>query len=206
MKKMSAPKTRGIAAKKWIVIFAALTVFAGAAAAQSKTAPKPKAAAGQKVSVAINIAPLIKGLVWLDAEEKNSLFAFGPSFEFRSHDRFTLGIGTDLYFGKVSDIDFFYFGAQAHGRGYPLSAGKQEKFFLDAGVGLNLFAFDGKTDANKGGFFGVTFSVGIGYKLMVTPKFFVEPSMFYVYAKTPSVMYIPTPSGWQPGLSVGLVF
>ena len=200
MEKMALQKAWGLAVKKGMLIFAALTVFAGAAAAQSK------AASGQRVSVAINIAPLIKGAVWLDAEEKNSLFAFGPSFEFRTHDRFTLGIGTDLYFGKVSNIDFFYFGAQAHGRGYPLSAGKQEKFFLDAGVGVNLFALDGKTDADKGGFFGVTFSIGIGYKLMVTPKFFVEPSMFYVYAKTPTAVYIPTPTGWQPGLSVGLVF
>jgi hypothetical protein len=153
----------------------------------------------------VNIAPLVKGAVWLDSEAKNSLFAFGPSFEFRSYDRFTLGIATDLYFGKVSDIDFFYFGAQAHGRGYPTST-TQEKFFLDAGVGFNLFSFDGKTDSKDGGFFGVTFSVGIGYKLMVTSKFFVEPSMFYVYAKTPSITYVPTPNGWQPGLSVGLVF
>lgn len=34
------------------------------------------------------------------------------------------------------------------------------------------------------------------------PKFFLEPPMSFVYAKTPSAASVPTPLGWQPGLGI----
>jgi hypothetical protein len=179
--------------KKAMILVAAVTVFAGAVAAQ------------QKVSISLDVAPLFKGAVWWDNEAGNSLLAFVPAFEYRSHPRFTIGASADLYSGKASDTSFFYGGLAVHGRGYPVST-KLDQFFLDVGLGFNVFSFDGETDPKKGGFFGPTFSIGIGYKLMVTPKFFVEPSMSYVYAKIPGVVYVPTPTGWQPGLSAGIVF
>jgi hypothetical protein len=116
-----------------------------------------------------------------------------------------VGAGLDLYFGKNSDIDIFYFSLAAHGRWYPLSSGL-DKLFIDAGLGFNVFARDGETDPEKGGFAGLTMSLKAGYKLLFTPKFFVEPSMAFVYAKTPASSSVPTPLGWQPGLSLGFTF
>jgi hypothetical protein len=40
---------------------------------------------------------------------------------------------------------------------------------------------------------------------MFGSRFFVEPAMAFVYAKTPA-QGAPTPLGWQPGLSVGAAF
>jgi hypothetical protein len=70
---------------------------------------------------------------------------------------------------------------------------------------VNKFAYDGKTDADKGGMAGLVTGLKAGWKLMFTPKFFAEPSMAYVYAKIPS-SGVPTPLGWQAGLSVGMAF
>jgi hypothetical protein len=93
-----------------------------------------------------------------------------------------------------------------HGRWYPQSSGL-DKFFIDAGLGFNVFSRDGKTDSKEGGFAGITMSLKAGYKLMLTPKFFFEPSMAFVYAKQPTSVSVPvTPLGWQPGLSIGGTF
>jgi hypothetical protein len=92
-----------------------------------------------------------------------------------------------------------------HGRWYPLSSGL-DKLFIDAGLGFNVFSYDGETDSKKGGLAGITLTLKAGYKLMFTPKFFIEPSMAFVYAKTPSSASVPTPQGWQPGLSIGGAF
>jgi hypothetical protein len=46
----------------------------------------------------------------------------------------------------------------------------------------------------------------MGYKLMLTTDFFMEPSLALVYAKTPSTASVPTPNGWQAGLKTGVTF
>lgn len=195
--------------KKALLVLIAVTVCAGVAAAQKAgAAPAQKAgatAAQKKVSIALDVAPLFKGAVWRDGQAGNSLIALVPAFEYRSHPRFTLGASLDLYFGDALETGFWYAGLTVHGRGYPTST-KQDQFFLDVGLGFNVFSLDGETDPEKGGFLGPTFSLAIGYKLMVGARFFVEPSMAYVYAKTPGMVYVPTPTGWQPGLRAGLLF
>jgi hypothetical protein len=160
---------------------------------------------GAKGAVSLDTFPLAKGIIWSDGNADDGLFALAPGFEFPVHPRFTLGAGLDIYFGKNSNIDIFYFGLVAHGRWYPLSSGL-DKLFIDAGLGFNVFAFDGETDPDKGGFAGLTISLKAGYKLLFTPRFFVEPSMAFVYAKIPALSSAPTPLGWQPGLSIGIVF
>jgi hypothetical protein len=177
-----------------LLILAVVTGFLGA-----QEAPKEA-----KMAVSLDLFPLVKGIIWSDIDEDNGMFALAPVFEYLIHPHFTVGGTMDMYFGKASDTNIFYFGLAAHGRWYPLSTGL-DKLFIDTGLGFNIFAFDGKTESDKGGFAGLTMSLKAGYKLMFTPNFFVEPSMAFVYAKTSSVS-VPTPYGWQPGLSIGGAF
>jgi hypothetical protein len=171
----------------------------------SPAAPAAQTAGDAKMAISLDVFPLVKGLLWSDSDLKNSLFALAPNFEYLLHPHYTLGAAVDLYFGKTSDIDILYFGLTAHGRWYPLSSGL-DKFFLDAGLGFNMFSLDGKTDSDRGGFSGITISLKAGYKLMFGSRFFLEPSMAFVYAKTASIGFIPTPLGWQPGLNMGITF
>jgi hypothetical protein len=159
---------------------------------------------GAKMAAGLDVFPLVKGIIWSDSKQDNSLFAFAPSFEYRVAPHYTVGAVVDLYIGEYSKVDVLYFGLTAHGRWYPLSTGL-DKFFIDAGMGFNVFAFDGETDPDKGGFSGMTISLKAGYKLMFGSNFFLEPAMAFVYAKTPRVAS-PTPLGWQPALSAGAAF
>jgi hypothetical protein len=158
-----------------------------------------------KAAVSLDLFPLAKGIIWSDSDRKDSLIALAPGFEYLIRPHFTIGAAADLYFGEALDVDILYFGLAAHGRWYPQSAGL-DKLFIDAGLGFNMFSLDGETDSDKGGFTGITISLKTGYKLMFN-KFFVEPSMAFVYAKTPTSASVPvTPLGWQPGLSIGMAF
>jgi hypothetical protein len=183
-------------AKKIVLVLLIVAVSAGVLGAQ-------QTAQGRKIALGLDVAPLFKGLIWSDSNAKNSLFALAPHFEYLIRPGFTIGASGDLYFGKASNVDIFYFGAAFQGRWYPLSTGL-DKLFLGASVGFNAFSLDGETDSKKGGFMGITFSLKAGYKLMLTSKFFMEPSMAFVYAKTPSSVTVPTPQGWQPGLVIGM--
>jgi hypothetical protein len=158
--------------------------------------------ASGKIAISLDTFPLLKGIIWSDNDADNSLVALAPGFEYLVYPHFTVGAATDLYFGEAWDISFFYFGLAAHGRWYPLSSGL-DKLFIDAGLGFNVFALDGETDPDEGGFSGLTASLKAGYKLMFTRNFFIEPSLAFVYAKITVVPYVPTPFGWQPGLSIG---
>jgi hypothetical protein len=156
-----------------------------------------------KMAFGVNAFPLVKGLIWSDADADNSLFALSPGFEFLIAPHFAAGVGGDIYLGEASKIDILYFGVEAHGRWYPLSEGL-DKLFIDAGLGFNSFMLDGELDSDKGGMTGITMSLKAGWKVMFG-AFFAEPSMAFVYAKTPLIS-VPTPAGWQPGLSIGMTF
>jgi hypothetical protein len=157
-----------------------------------------------KMAVSLDLFPMVKGIIWSDSDRKDSLIALAPGFEYMVRPQLALGAAADIYFGKARDIDILYFGLAAHGRWYPQS--NPDRFFIDAGLGFNMFSLDGESDSDKGGFTGLTVSLKMGYKLMFN-KFFVEPSMAFVYAKTPTSVSVPvTPLGWQPGLSIGMAF
>ena len=162
------------------------------------------AVSAQKMSVSLDAAPLVKGFIWSDSDAKNSCFALAPSFEYLLQPGFTLGANADLYIGKVSDIDILYFGLAAQGRWYTHSEG-MDKFFIGGGLGIGVFALDGKTDKKKGGFMDLSLFVEAGYRAMFNPQFFVEPSRAYVYGRSAG-SGIPIPLGWQAGLSIGMAF
>jgi hypothetical protein len=191
--------------KRIVLGLLVLAAVAGFLGAQEEAGDQAEQAAPgpAKIAVSLDAFPLVKGIIWSDDDADNSLFALAPGFEYLVHPHFTVGGGADLYFGKASDIDVFYFGLAIHGRWYPMSTGL-DKLFIDAGLGFNVFSLDGETDPEKGGFSGITISLKAGYKLMFTPNLFVEPAMSFVYAKIPGS--VPTPLGWQPGLSIGGAF
>ncbi|MDR1318892.1 MAG: autotransporter outer membrane beta-barrel domain-containing protein [Treponema sp.] len=186
-------------AKRIVLGLLVLAAVTGVLGAQEGSSP------GAKMAASLDAFPLAKGIIWSDNDEDDSMFALASNFEYLLFPHFTVGGVMDMYFGKASDIDIFYFGLAAHGRWYPLSSGL-DKLFLDAGLGFNVFSLDGETGSKKGGFAGMTISLKAGYKLMFGSHFFVEPSMAFVYAKTPSRVSVPTPLGWQPGLNIGAAF
>jgi hypothetical protein len=197
-----------------LLILAAITGFLGAeeakAPAEAAPAPAEKKAASKesKGAISLDLFPLAKGIIWTDNDKDISLFALAPVFELVVHPHFTIGAALDMYFGEYAKVDIFYFGLAAHGRWYPLSTGL-DKLFIDAGLGFNVFAYDGETDPDKNGMSGVTMSLKAGYKLKFTPSFFLEPSMSYVYAKKPGGGLIddpPSPYDWEPGLNIGVTF
>jgi hypothetical protein len=177
-----------------LLVLAAVTGFLGAQEASSSA----------KISVGLDVFPMFKGFVWGDSDADDFMFALAPKVEFLVAPHFTAGGALDMYFGKVSDLSLFYFGLAAHGRWYPLSSGL-DRLFLDAGLGFNILSVDGDTKAGRGGFAGLIMSLEAGYKLMLTRNFFLEPSLTFVYSKV-SIFSVPTPLGWQPGLSIGAAF
>lgn len=191
--------------KKIVLVLALIALTSALAMAQqgAETAGAEDGGAA-KTALSLDVFPLVKGLIWSDDDKKNVLVALAPVLEFLVAPHFSMGVGADLYAGKATDIDITYLGIAAHGRWYPLSTGL-DKLFIDAGLGFNAFAVDGKTDSKKGGMMGLTISLKAGYKLLLS-NLYLEPSMSYVYAKTPSSFSIPTPLGWQPGLNIGFVF
>jgi hypothetical protein len=160
---------------------------------------------GAKRAFGLDVMPLFKGIIWSDNDADNSLFALSPSFEYLIAPHYSLGAAVDLWFGEASKIDIFYFGLAGHGRWYPLSEGL-DKLFVGALVGFNVFSLDGETDSKKGGMAGLVAGLKLGWKLMLGPAFFAEPSMSFVYAKTPGDVEVPTPLGWQAGLTIGGTF
>jgi hypothetical protein len=158
--------------------------------------------AQSKIAVGLDAMPLLKGIIYADNDADNSLIALSPSVEFRVVPHASVGATVDLWFGESAKIDIFYLGLTAQGRWYPLSTGL-DKFFLGAGIGFNMFAVDGEIN-RFGGFTGITTGLKAGYKVLFG-KFFVEPSMAYVYSKTTSVG-APLPLGWQAGLTLGAAF
>jgi hypothetical protein len=182
-------------AKKIVVGLLVLAIAAGVLGAQE---------APGRIAVNLDVFPLFKGIIWSDTDSDNSLFALAPAFEYLISPHFAVGGTIDLYFGEETNVSVFYFGLAVHGRWYPMSSGL-DKLFIDTGLGFNVFSLDGKTAPDDGGFSGLTASLKAGYKLMFTPNFFIEPSIAFVYAKLAS-SFVPTPYGWQPGLSMGVSF
>jgi hypothetical protein len=165
-----------------------------------------EASAQTKIAVGLDTMPLLKGIIWSDADADDGLFALSPSVEILMASRFSVGGTVDLWFGTASDISVFYFALAGQGRWYPLST-NLDKLFIGVNLGFSLLSVDGEAPkAEDGGFFGLTTGLKVGWKIKFGPRFFVEPSMAYVYAKTGFGSGVPTPLGWQPGLIAGVSF
>jgi hypothetical protein len=194
------------------------------AAEQAVTVERAAPAGGVgavKMALSVDLFPLVKGIIWTDSDKDRSLFAFVPSFEYRVRPHYTVGVTADIYSGQAAkfmdkSVNFTYLVFAVHGRYYLQSAG-MDKFFIDAGLGFNTFSVDlpsemaGNYDFD---YTGLTLSLKAGYKLMLTPSFFLEPSMAYVYAKVPDTsglpggvsVDLPSLDEWQPGLGIGGMF
>jgi hypothetical protein len=171
----------------------------------------------KQMALSVDLFPLVKGMLWKDSDAGYEMFALAASFERLVRPHYSVGAAADLYTGKLAksgteSIGFTYFGLAVHGRYYPQSAGL-DKFFIDAGLGFNTFTPDLPAGSTvKYDFTALTLSLKAGYKVMLTPGLFFEPSMAFVYAKTPGlpsgqgVENPPTPLGWQPGLGFGGAF
>lgn len=156
----------------------------------------------QNFAVGADSMPLLNGIVWSDGDQKNSLFALSPSFEYLLLPNFSVGAMMDLWFGEASDTNIFYFGLAAQGRWYPLSEGL-DKLFVGTLLGFNVFSYNGETNSNAGGMAGLVTGLKAGWKLMFG-SLFVEPSMAFVYTKIATALL--TVPGWQAGLTIGAVF
>ena len=160
------------------------------------------AISAQNFAVGADSMTLLNGIVWSDGDQKNSLFALSPSFEYLLLPNFSVGAMMDLWFGKASDTDIFYFGLAAQGRWYPLSEGL-DKLFVGTLLGFNVFSYNGETNSKAGGMAGLVTGLKAGWKLMFG-SLFVEPSMAFVYTKIATALL--TVPGWQAGLTIGAVF
>jgi hypothetical protein len=144
----------------------------------------------QSNGASVDIVPLIRSELLV--EDKTG-FGLGITYERLLGGGFS--IGGRLEFVTVDKTT--HFGFDVHGRWYPLGA-SLEKLFLDAGLGYGRLSYDGETLVS-----GLTLALKAGWKLPVSAKIFVEPTMGYALAKGTQGF---GPSGWGIGLSAGMLF
>jgi hypothetical protein len=179
-----------------VLLMGASTVFAQEAAS----------AGGQKNALSLDLFQLFKGIIASDSDNDTSFFYASVNYERLVAPHFSIGAQLDLAPGKVSDIDYMYFGLSAIGRYYPMSE-NFEKFFLGVGLGFSSESIDvsGFDDTT-----GLTVALRAGYKLITSKNIYIEPSMAYVLSKTSLISLMGGPSmvplGWQGGFRFGFVF
>lgn len=175
-----------------------------------------------KNSFGLDLFQLFKGFIATDTDSKFSVFIISAAYEGLVAPHFSVGADLDLYFGKFDKIEGSYFGLAAEGRYYPTA--NFDKFFIGTTLGFNSLTVDGTTKPEKGGFTGLTTSLKIGYKLVLSKTMYIEPSLAYVLSKSSSgsgfdfgdifsgddisfgFPSIPTPLGWNGGLRLGFLF
>ena len=166
-------------------------------------------------SVSLDLFPLFKGFLSYDSDTNYAFFCFALGYERTISPHFGLCVYFDLFPGKVGyekpekeegKISYMYVSGRLGGRYYPMSE-YSEKFFLGASLGINRQSVDGKSKPERGGFTGLIVDLQAGYKLVLPPKIYVEPSMSYVLSKSGNYPGVSvTPLGWQGGLRVGYTF
>jgi hypothetical protein len=162
-------------------------LFAQEAAAAKVPAAKTPAKGNSALS--FDIVPLVISELLLD--EKAGI-GVGVNYEKLYKSGFSIGARLDLVLVDKQT----YFGIDAHGRWYPLGA-SLEKLFLDAGLGYGRLSYDGTKFVD-----GLTFALKAGWKLPLSPKLFVEPTMGYTIAKGTGGY---GPSGLGIGFSLGKI-
>jgi len=188
--------------KRIACILVLTCVIMGTAFAQQKPAAGA-AAKAKSNAIALDMFPLLKGIVVSDSDIDFSVFSLSSSYERLIVPHFSLGPDLDLSFIDIDAEEIFvYFCIAAEGRYYP--SANFDKFFIGTQLGVSLLSYDGKTKAEYGGFVGLFTSLKMGYKVVTSKGFYMEPSLSYVLAKNNG--YFPTPLGWQGGLRLGFVF
>lgn len=160
-------------------------------------------AANPKMAISLDLAPLTTGFI---ASEDNdgtgdkTFFAISPVFEYAIGNQYSVGARADLVFGKVSKRNVTHIGLAAVGRWYPLA--KLQKLYVGTELGFDTLMLE---DADDPLYTGLTLALRTGWKQLLVGKLFIEPSLGYVVSKTNGLMPL-TPSGWEIGLNLGLVF
>jgi hypothetical protein len=155
--------------------------------------------AQSKNAASLDIAPLARGIVVSDSDDDTAIFGLGAEYERLIAPHFSVGARLDFYAGTIFDEAGVYFGLAAQGRWYPLSE-ELEKLSIGASLGFETLTSD-DDDAEYG---GLTFGLDAGWKLFIKDKFYIEPSLGYLYTKGSQYGYFP--SEWQIGLNLGLAF
>jgi len=207
-------KVKEFCVKKIVcVLVLACVIMGGAFAQQKPAAPKAPAApakpaaapaaSAKQNAAALDVFPLLGGII---ASNDDVLFInFSAAYERLIVPHISIGGDLDFYFIHFDSADKngIYFSLAAEGRYYP--AADFDKFFLGTTLGFNVLSLDGKTKPENGGFVGLITSLKMGYKLVPSKNFYMEPSLSYVLSKQ-SIAGLPTPLGWQGGLRVGAAF
>jgi len=161
------------------------------------------AANDRKNFAALDVFPLFKGLI---ATSGNFLdISISLAYERLMAPHLSIGPNLEMYFMSYDDSDvdlYFYFSLAAEGRYY--TDADFDKFFFGTTLGFNLLAVDGEVGSKYGGFFGLTTSFKMGYKLMLSESLYIEPSLSWFLSK--SSASVPTPSGWKGGQRIGYSF
>jgi len=167
-----------------------------------------QSAESKKFSVSLDTAPLFKGLVTLENEPDGLSVWWGIAarFEYALLPQLSAGIRTGFYLGEYHDVTGYYIGVTAHGRWYAFG-NAPDKLFVDGLLGFNMENWNEGSD--KYGeklelVSGLTFGMGIGWKIYIKKGFFAEPSIYYMYSKEGVIMGLSR--GWQPALCAGISF
>ena len=184
--------------KKVICILLLTCVIIGSAFAQKTNA------------AALDLFQLVKGFIATDKSSDFSATVLVASYERLLSPHYSIGANLDMYFltfgSGRSSIDGNYFSVTAEGRYYP-SSETLEKLFIGTTLGYSQLSIDGSTNSIAGGFAGLSTSLKIGYKIIITNGLFIEPSLAYVLQKTSTYSGTAgTPLGWNGGLRLGYMF
>jgi len=151
----------------------------------------------KKFSVSLDAAPLFKGLVSLEDDlGGNSFWGIAARFEYAPLPYCSAGVRAAFFPAGDGDPAWRYIGVTAHGRWYAFGSAP-DKLFVDGVLGYNI---ENKDDGAS----GLTFGMGIGWKIIIKGSFFIEPSLYYMYSKGEAGDFMP--NGWLPGLCIGMAF
>jgi len=161
----------------------------------------------RKNAITLDLMTLFKGFIASDSNSGTIFGCMAFAYERLIFPRFSIGAEVDLYPGTLNNKSFMFFGLAAAARYYPMSE-YMEKLFFGVLIGFNLLSTEGKIDVDKGDFTGMFAGLRAGYKLPIKNKFFIEPSMSYIYSKTnfEYMGLIPHNFGWQASLRAGISF
>jgi hypothetical protein len=169
--------------------------------------PLSGAFAQSKMAASLDIGPTMAGLVAFNDDANTGYFAMSGQFEYLLKQHFSALGRIDVCAGQYRDNGVFDVGFNVHGRYYPVS-NDTTGFFMDGGLGFSATSVEHDDEDTA---FGLTLSLGAGYKIPLGSHFFVEPSLSYWYAKYPTSLepgsYLaPLPYKWQLGLNIGARF
>jgi hypothetical protein len=154
-----------------------------------------KNSGAKKNALMVDLAPLVRSEILVS---DTTGFGLGVMYERIVGDTHSVGIRGEF----VSVEKFLYWGAELHGRWYPLSA-KKEKPFADLMLGFGSFTTDGEMISDTSQIGGISLGIRGGIKFPVVGNLFAEPTIGYTLAKGTGGY---GPSGLGISLSLGCDF